>query len=731
MNYKGFGKQNKEKTNIVAEKLFAKALGNHIKGNIQEAEKRYIEFIDKGFSDPRVFTNYGIILQQRGDIEKAIDLYNKSIALDPRFPEAYSSLGNIYKDLGMFEKSETMHRKAIEIKPDFADAYNNLGGTLKELKKYDLAERATLKAIEIKPDFANAYSNLGNILKDQNKLKEAEAATRKAIKINPNFINAYSNLSGILKDQNKLNEAESNIRKAINLNCKIPVLYYNLGEILKDLGRLKDAEIASIEAIKLRPDFAEAYNNLGAINKELMKMTEAEKLTRKAIEINPNYTEAHNNLGLILSELGNLIEGEKAIRNAIKINPNYAIGYNNLGSILSSLGRQKEAKENTIKAIEIKYDFAEAHNNLSNIYRESGNLKKAKYYALNAIKFKKDLTRSYYSLSTLETSEENENWKEYLFSKEILNNKKKVENIDIFFARSNLLHKDKQYIQSGKYLQEANQIKLSLYPSNCEQLIDKTKMLLDEYERRDKKLEQIINNGDYIFIVGMPRSGSTLIESIISMNSNVYDLGERNIFEESYLQWKDAQRSNNKTNLNQLYSSNIKEIYEDAKITTDKMLYNYQYAGIIATHLSNSKIIHCYRNPLDNILSIYKANFEGKGNSYACSLEDCSLVYINQDQIMDEYKKKHPSRIYSLNYDNLVRFPNKEIKDLVSWLEWDWEENYLSPHLNKRSVSTASSVQVRSPINSKSLGGWKNYKDMLKPAIDILSRTKKYNDLTK
>ena len=95
---------------------------------------------------------------------------------------------------------------------------------------------------------------------------------------------------------------------------------------------------------------------------------------------------------------------------------------------------------------------------------------------------------------------------------------------------------------------------------------------------------------------------------------------------------------------------------------------------------------------------------------------------------MKTYKKKFRSLIYDLNYDELVTNPSKEIKSLINWLQWDWNETYLSPHLNKRTVLTRSNVEIRSPINSKSVGGWKNYKDMLKPAIEILLQTGKYKE---
>ena len=128
------------------------------------------------------------------------------------------------------------------------------------------------------------------------------------------------------------------------------------------------------------------------------------------------------------------------------------------------------------------------------------------------------------------------------------------------------------------------------------------------------------------------------------------------------------------------------------------------------------------------ILSIYRANFS-KGNEYASSLVDCAKVYLDQEEVMTLYKKRFRSKIYDLNYDSLVNNPTQEIKSLISWLGWQWDDQYLSPHLNPRAVSTASNIEVRSPINSKSLGIWKNYKEMLKPAMEIIIQNNKYQDL--
>ncbi len=275
------------------------------------------------------------------------------------------------------------------------------------------------------------------------------------------------------------------------------------------------------------------------------------------------------------------------------------------------------------------------------------------------------------------------------------------------------------------YIKLANKLKIDDKQSKSNILTNQSKVLMEESDRKDSHRKDQSKYPQSIFIVGMPRSGSTLTESILSMNKNVNDLGEINILEESYLDWKKDPQA---LSLSNVYWEKITNRNNKFNITTNKWLYNYQYAGIIANYINNAKIIHCYRNPLDNILSIYRTHF-ARGNSYSSSLVDCAKVYIDQEILMNKYKKKFRSTIYDLNYDLLVSNPNQEIKSLISWLGWKWNDSYLSPHRNQRSISTASSVQVRFPINSKSIDGWKNYKDMLKPAIEILTKTKTYQDL--
>ena len=488
--------------------------------------------------------------------------------------------------------------------------------------------------------------------------------------------------------QGNISAAAKSYQSFINQGFQDQRVFLNYGVILKNLGKLKEAELSYRKAIDIKPDFLNAHFYLGNVLKDFGKFQEAGLSYRKAIDIKPDYVNAHYNLGNVFRDLGKYQEAELSYRKAIDIKPDYVEAYSNLGNVFRDLGKYQEAESLYRKAIELNPNYSKA----------------------------------YYSISLLKYSDKNKIWQDQLFSKNILKNNSRKDQIDIYFARANILHKEKNYKESSRYLQLANNLKLAMNPSTykTQRLIKKTKFLLFESNQENINKKEIKNSSESIFIVGMPRCGSTLVESIISLKNNVYDLGEINILGESFQEYK---KSNEDLNLAELYWEKVNNI-TDLNITTNKWLYNYQYAGIIARQIPNSKIIYCYRNPLDNILSIYRAHF-AQGNEYSSSIVDCTNVYLNQDKVMREYKNRFKSKIYDLNYDKLVRNPKKEIKSLMSWLSWKWDDSYLKPHLNQRAVSTRSNVEIRSPINSKSVDGWKNYKDMLKPAIEILSKQKK------
>ena len=216
------------RSSLSKEEIIKQAFKFHSDGNIREAIKYYQKFLKQGFSDPKVFNNYGIILS----------------------------------DLGKLKDAEILFRKAIKLSPDFAQSHLNLGKILKDLGKIKEAELETIKAIKLKPDYSDAYYNLANTYKSTGRLKEAESIIGKAIIINPNLANAHFNLGGILKSLGKLKEAEKSTQRAIELNPNNENYHYNLGAILSDLGRLDEAKKSWRKAISLKSNFEEAIFEL-------------------------------------------------------------------------------------------------------------------------------------------------------------------------------------------------------------------------------------------------------------------------------------------------------------------------------------------------------------------------------------------------------------------------------------------------------------------------------------
>ena len=217
-----------------------------------------------------------------------------------------------------------------------------------------------------------------------------------------------------------------------------------------------------------------------------------------------------------------------------------------------------------------------------------------------------------------------------------------------------------------------------------------------------------------IFIIGLPRSGSTLVESILGMNKDVYNLGENSILLNALKESKDS----NFSNIDQIYLKYSRN-FSSKKITTNKMLGNFMHIPHILTKLEHSKVIYTFRNPLDNILSMYRAKFTGVNNEYSSSLNDSANYYIHHFKMMSFYRDKYKNHIYFLNYDQLVNDTETQIRKLIDWLGLPWNYSYLNPHESKQGFFTASTVQVRSPINNKSVGGWQNYSKLLQEPLDF------------
>ncbi len=595
--------------------------------------------------------------------------------------------GNISIAEDMYKKSLFLDRKNMTALIRLMSIFR-VTGRIKE------AIELILSAINSSPENPQLFINLGHLYYDLGDLNKAISATKRAVDMKNDSLAAHKNLSFIFHKSGRFQEAIDAMHKAITLDPENAELKITMGAIMIDCSRFKDAESFIKQGIQINPNNPYGYINLSLVLQEQSKLDLAIKTTCKAIELNPNLAIAYLNLSNFYKQNGDFDKGLQSIGKAIELDPGSANAFTARGAIQQSLGDLDGACTSLKSALRIDSKFVKAHFLLS---KQSG-------YREHQILREKLLSLKPSDFNTTK------------------------ERIDLCFSQSNIFHAEKEYEASSELLIEANNLKLSLYKSDAESKIRDSLRFFEKSIEYPVEANANIDMSNAIFIVGMPRSGSTLLESILSINSKLSDLGEVNILKSAIHEWMSTYHSFGKESLSDLYDLRRKSISRGYRKTTDKQLENYIYLGFIIKQIPNAKIIHCFRNPLDNILSIYRAHF-ANANRYSSSILDTTDVLINSYNIMNRYKEWNLDNIYSFNYDKLVLSPENEIKRLIAWLGWDWDKAYLTPHLNLRSVNTASLVQVRFPINKKSLGGWKNYQTLLSPSFERLSKSGYIPDL--
>ena len=543
--------------------------------------------------------------------------------------------------------------------------------------------------------------------KEINNFKIAKNLFLLSIKKHPLEIKSYILLAEILRKENNVNDALKILQVAKKIENQNPDIDYNLAISYKTIKSSKEALVYIDAALKNQPEnqiykilkgdiFIDCFEYKKAkellfnleFKKDSLLYFQREILISKVFISQKKYKLAEE----VLLELRKLFRKQKIIY------LNLSDLYFKNKELEKGILILKEGIKNFPKFIPLKF-------NLGIMYRNIGLIDLSIKTHIEVLFEHQFNSNSYYELSTMyDFSSHNELLKTLLNIK--IGNLSQKDKIYFCYSKANIYHQKKEYKKSSYFLKIANEEKLKIQPSDI-----KIKLSTGEKYRNLKISKNLnIENNDsnsYLFIVGMPRSGSTLLESILSLNVEVEDLGEVSFLEES------LQQTEHLLEVKNLYADKVKLINSEKKIFTDKNLFNFLYCPIICKLFPNARIIHCIRNPLDNILSIYRTNFLNQ--SFSSSLKDIAEIYIYQMKLMHEYKNKFGSIIYSYDHDKVVHNPEESIKNLINWLDWKWSDKYLSPQKSKRSVFTASSAQVREKINSHSSGYWKNYEELLKP----------------
>ena len=578
------------------------------------------------------------------------------------------------------------------------------------------AEASYKKLIELKPDYISAHINYSILLTELNRLKEAEISCKKAIELQPDNALAYNSLGNIQKKLNKIEDAEVSYKKSIGFNSKLYETYNNLAAVQQALCKFEQALLSLKSKIKIKPDIAQDHNDLGILLSRFGRFEESKLSYKKAIKIKPEYAEAHNNLGTAFQIENKLEEAEECFRKAIKFDKNLTQVLINLGNTLIERGKIEEAKLNYKKAIELKSDFVEAHFSLSIVkkYTEEDE----QFVQMKNLYLDKNLLlelRCKICFALGKASEDlNQIEKSFIYYSEGNKLRKKI--------ISDGTIKDTQLFKKLKnlYLSVRSKLRKKLISYGIIQDIQLFDQLKKTYSKlKENHLETInfLNQPMPIFIVGMPRSGSTLVEQIISSHSEVTGAGELsyiNQFGDSIAQGKSLINNEILTSFRKNYLEKLEKLSNGKSIIIDKTLFNFQYIGLIRSAFPDSKIVHVKRNSIATCWSCYKHNFFSKKNYlYTYDLSDLINYYNQYQNLMRFWNEKYSNQIYNINYETLTINQEEETKKLIQYLGINWQEDCLFPQNNKRNVQSASSQQVRQKIYKGSSQKWKIFEPYL------------------
>jgi len=529
----------------------------------------------------------------------------------------------------------------------------------------------------------------------------------------------------------EFDRAISSFKESISLKTKNLDAMYNLGNTYREVNQHGNAIDLYKEIIEILPEHIGALHNLGVTLQELGKLNEAIDHYEQAKILHPDNSDIRVNLGYIFQSKGQFNEAIEEYEIALKIDSNNEVIINNLGACLRELGFIDEAIENFKKSLKINPEYAEAHFNLGYAYQDLGKINLAISEYERAISINNH-AMSYHSISHLKNFAVDDNLIPKMQAILQSNELSPSERIHICRALSNIFEKLGLKTEFYKYLDESNKLqkrKLNYSLDKTKNEFISIKKLFEETQPQAKKSSASPPlNIRPIFILGMPRSGTSLVEQIISSHYKVYGAGELYTLSKLISPVIDNFISGDIIQLNETSNRFIRNQYLEMlssfntqeNIITDKLPLNFQYIGFILSAIPEAKIIHVKRDAKATCWSNYKYYFESKKNGYSNDFVDLAGFYKLYLDLMSYWHELFPSKIYDLCYEDLTTNQAEETRKLLDYCDLDWDENCLYFYDNDRPVKTISALQVRKKMYQGSSDAWKEHWAHIQPLINAL-----------
>lgn len=644
--------------------------------------------------DAEAHRNLGIAQCEVGRIDEAVASLQRAVAIKPNLAEAHVLLGTALRHLGRFQESAASYRHALEISPTVADIHRQLGDVLSELGLLDESVMSYQQALSLAPELVEAHNNLGNVFAKGGRLEDAVASYRRVLELQPNIAEVHSNLGKVLLDLRHFEQAIACCRRALMLNPELAEAYNNLANALLDIDRPNEAIENYQRALDLKPDFPEGYNALANALRGLGRFDAAVSNYQRALELKPDFAEAYTNLGVALRLLGHTAQAEENCRRALELDPNSALTLSALGEAQADRG-----------------EFAQAENLLK-----------------RAVAIDPDLVEAWISLGRLRKMTPSDTAWLAAAQRLLQQPLRPREAISLRYAIGKYFDDLKEFEQAFTHYEAANDLTRRHSQVHDRQAwLRDTQRLMVSYDRAhvERLRTRGVTSTRPIFIIGMPRSGTSLAEQIIASHPAVFGAGELGYWhmaaEELKAQGVDAVRDAETVRpLADNYLRLLEQLAPNALHVVDKMPTNFMQVGLIHSALPNARFIHMRRNPIDTCLSIYFQDF-GSRISYANDLSDIAHFYRGYLRLMQHWRSiLPPGSLLEVPYEALVEEQERWSRKMIEFVGLSWDMRCLDFQGARRSVVTASKWQVRQKISRTSVERWRHYEKHVGPLLPLL-----------
>lgn len=708
----------------------AMTLANQLQtqGQLQQAEHLLRQILQQQPQHVFALHLLGVIAYQAGKLPQAAELVQRAIALlggsdfsptdaaspstaqrrtevrpkaDARILALFNAnLCEILRQLKQLDPAIAAGERAVALDPNMAMAHSNLGIAHFDRKDYDKAEACQQRALTLAPDFAAALNNLGSIWRERGDHDKALAFYQQAAAANPNYLEPLNNLGALLLEEDRDPEAETVLKKALQLNPNYPESICNLGGVHLAREENEQALEQYRRALALRPVYVEAQMGLAKTLQALEKPEDAELAAIRALQFDEQNPKAHALLAAIHTEMSLPAQAEAEYQRALAIKPNSNDALLGLGHLCTENGQLERARELFQRALQLKPDNTDARIHL--VQNDKVSADDEHFAALR---------------------EEAEKMAEFSDRRRL----------SLHFALGKCFDDTRDYDQAFAHYLAGCKLKRARLTYDAEaaakQFIELQKIFSRDF------IDSLRGSGNPspkpIFVLGMPRSGTTLTEQIIASHPEVYGAGEL-----SYLLRIAHRKTHPDTtsfpdNLRYLdaamlktwgeeYLTAITQRAPDAKHITDKMPANFFAVPLIHLMLPNAKIIHVNRNPVDTCVSCFTCLFHRK-QEHTYDLAELGRYYADYARLMDHWRKVlPPDAFYDVQYENIVADQEGEARKLLDYCELDWNDACLDFHKTERQIRTASVTQVRQPIYTTSVERWRKYEKHLGPLLEAL-----------